>query len=209
MNEVLIINNAESAAANGAHDSHRDGLSDAKRIAHGQHNVADLQIGAVGNSHRRQVFGVHFKHGNIGGGIGAHDFSNEVSAAFAEADLHHVSAFHDMAIAEDVSIRSDNHAGAEALLLILPAAATTPAPPGRRRRIFVLLAIATKESAKERVIEQRGVANAFFHVFRGINGHYAGSNCFDDGRKAGASLNIAGQWLLIKSNGRRCALAPA
>ena len=61
LNEIFVIDDAESAAANGANDAHRNGLSHAKRIADGEDNVAHLQVGAVGDGHGSEVLRVDFE----------------------------------------------------------------------------------------------------------------------------------------------------
>src|SRR5689334_24743451 len=107
-----------------------------------------------------------------------------------------------MIIAQDVAVRSNNHARTQALFLRHPAA--TPATATAARRcglvlvVAIAVAIATKEPPKKRIIEQRRGADAFFGAFCGVNGDNAGGDLFDDGRKAGPSKNVLRQRVLLE-----------
>src|SRR5947199_3568955 len=82
LDEIFVINNAYSAAANGADDSHGDRLPQAKRVADREHNVAGTRFIAVGKCDRGQILLVDLKQRHVRARIGT-DF---LGLVFAELD---------------------------------------------------------------------------------------------------------------------------
>ena len=176
LNEVLVAVDAEATAPQRADDAHRDGLADAERIADGQDHVAHLQLVAVCQRDRRQVLPLHLQHRGVCGRVGADDLGVEFLVARRQRHLDLVRAIDDMVGGEDVAVRRDDHARAEALL---------PA----RARLAPASRILAKEPPEERVVEERVGPLANGHG--GVDVHHAGRDLLDHRRNAGRRLEFA------------------
>src|SRR5205823_8208861 len=99
------------------------------------------------------------------------------------------SALNDMAGGEDVAVRSDDGAGAEALLFVFA-------------RLELTAKAVTEELPKDGVIDQ-GIW-AITNGDRRVDIDDARSDLFDDGREAGGRLNLPaeGRFLNIEFGGR-------
>ena len=87
----------------------------AQRVPDGQYPLADALVVAVAQRDRLEILRVDLEHGDIGVGIGAHDFSHELAFVMQpHRDL--VRARHHVVVGEDVAVRGDDEAGAGSLL---------------------------------------------------------------------------------------------
>ena len=102
-------------AALGADDARGDRLPDAKRVADGEHHVADTRLVRIGERKRVEPGGLHFQHREIARCIVAHDGGRQ-HAAIRELDLHLVGAVHHVVVGENVTVTVDDDARAEAFL---------------------------------------------------------------------------------------------
>ena len=80
LDEVLEGVDAKAGAAQGGDDAARDRLSDAERIADGEHHVADAQRVRRAEADRRKVLRVEAQHREIGLGIDADHFREQLLA---------------------------------------------------------------------------------------------------------------------------------
>ena len=110
LNEVLVVLDAEVAAALRAHDAHRHGLADAERIADRQRVVADLHFGRIAQRNRwLNLSPVQLQHRDVRLRIGADDLRLEL-ALVRQRDLHVGRAVHDVVVRQHVAFRADDHA---------------------------------------------------------------------------------------------------
>ena len=66
LDEVLVVLDAETAAACGADDAHRGGFADAERIADRENQIAHLQLGGIAERQRGQILRVNFQDRDVG-----------------------------------------------------------------------------------------------------------------------------------------------
>src|ERR1035437_7999405 len=119
LNEVLVVFDSEIGAALSADDAHGDGLADAEGIADGQHVVAHLHLIGIANGDGLQGSGVHLEYGDVGLRIGAHH-AGFVFVLILHDHGHGGGMVHHVVVGQDVAIRTDDHARAQALFLLLP-----------------------------------------------------------------------------------------
>ena len=91
-------------------------------------NIARSRFVAIGKRDSRQIFLIDFQQGNVGAWISADFFRLVFTQLRAEPDHDFFRARDDMISGENVSIRADDHARAEALkrLLTLPLRKLSP-----------------------------------------------------------------------------------
>ena len=126
LNEVFVVLDAQIGAAGSADDAHGDSFADSKGIADGQHVVAHLNFIGIANGDRIQGAGVHLEYGYVGLRIGTHHASF-VFVLVGHNHGHAGSVIHNVVVSQDVAVRADDNAGAEALFLLLPRHAELPA----------------------------------------------------------------------------------
>ena len=129
----------------------RHGLTDAKGIADGEHDVADFQRIRIGEFEERKFLAriLEAQHRQIGARILEHDGRLEL-ALVGERYLDLVGAFDDVHIGDDEAGGVRDHAGAERALHLALSAGT---------------ARHAEEAAENRIVEQR-VA----HLLHGLGG---------------------------------------
>ena len=118
LNEILIIFDAQIAAVHGADDSHGDGLADAERIANRQSIVAHLHLGGITDGDGGEIAAFDLQHGDVRLGIGAHDLGLQL-ALVGERDADVRGAVDDVVVRQDVAVRADDDAGAEAVFALI------------------------------------------------------------------------------------------
>ena len=96
-----------------AHDAAGHGFAHAKRIAHRQHGVADLQGIGVAQGDGLQPLAGHFQHGQVGFGVGPDDGCLH-HRAIVEHHFDVISAFNDVVVGQQVSGRADDNARPQA-----------------------------------------------------------------------------------------------
>ena len=115
MNEVLVVFDPQVPPAGCADDSHRDRLSQTKRISDREYDVAGTRFLAIGKRDRGEIFLVDFQQRHVSAWIGA-DFPSLVfSEVYPEAYHDFFRARNNVVGSENISVWTDNHAGAEAL----------------------------------------------------------------------------------------------
>ena len=114
LDEILVILDTHVAAVLCADDAFGNCLAYAKGIAHGQHDIADLHIAAVGQRDDGQTVRVNFHDRDVGLGIAPDDFGGEL-APIRQRDFHFFGPVHDVVVGEDITVLGDDHAGAEAV----------------------------------------------------------------------------------------------
>jgi hypothetical protein len=97
------------AAAEGADNTGRDRAGEAERIADGHDKLANTQGGGDTKLGMRQVTARQAQHGDIGGGVAA-DERGRMALAIGQAGLQPMGIGDDMAVGQDVSIWSEDHA---------------------------------------------------------------------------------------------------
>ena len=80
LNEVLESVDAEIAAPERGNDAHRYGLTDVKRIADREHDVADLQGVRSAERDRRQVASLDLQYREVAFRVGADQLGFELAA---------------------------------------------------------------------------------------------------------------------------------
>ena len=98
-----------------ADDAHRHGLADAERVADREHDVADADLVGVAERQRLQVGAVDLQHRQVARLVGADDLRLE-GAAVGQFDADLLGAVDHVVVGEDVAVRPDDDAGAEAAL---------------------------------------------------------------------------------------------
>ena len=94
-------------------------MAETKWIAHREHNVARARFLAIGERDCRQIFLVDFQQRNVGPRIGADLFCLVFAQLSAESHHDFLGAGNDVISGENVPIRADDHARAEALKRLL------------------------------------------------------------------------------------------
>ncbi len=89
LDEILEGVDAEMIAAQCRDNPHRDGLADPKRVADGEHDVADLGVVDPRQRDRRQFFQVDLDDGKIRLRVGANQSGRNL-AAIGQGDLNFV-----------------------------------------------------------------------------------------------------------------------
>ena len=151
LDEELIVGDADLRARQSRDDAVRHGLTDAERIADGEHDVAHLERVGIGEiQHRKLLVRVlEAQHGEIAALVLEHDFGLEF-ALVGERHLDLVGALDHVHVGDHEAGRVDDHAGAQRALDLRgrrrPArrrsggrsgrrtAGCGSAPPWRRRR---------------------------------------------------------------------------
>ena len=136
LDEIFEGIDAEMIAAQRRHDAHRDGLSDAERIADREHDIAHLRTVELRQRDRWQVLQVDLHDGEIGLGIGADQFASTL-APVGKRDFDFVGRLNHVIVGQDITIGADDHAGAKAELP------------------FVRRAVIAKEAAEEGIVIER------------------------------------------------------
>ena len=93
-------------------DPGRDRLADAERIAHCQHPVPHLEAVGFGKCDGRQFAGIDFQHGQVGFRIGTDDVGG-YGLAVGQRHLDFIRSLDDVLIGENVTVRADDHPGAQ------------------------------------------------------------------------------------------------
>ena len=150
LNEVFIVLDAKIGAARGAHDSHGDGLADAKGIADGEREIADLYLGGIAQRNRGQVIRVNFQDGDVRLGISANDLGGEF-ALVTQRDFDVRRSVNHVIVGENVAVGADDYSRAQAVffLLLRPSLGGCCCP----LRVWLLV---TEKLAEERIIEHVG-----------------------------------------------------
>ena len=92
-----------------------DGLADAEGIADGQHDVAHLDLVAVGHRDDRQVLGVNLDRRRCRSSGSRPTTLAVNSRPSCKRDFHLVGAVHDVVVGQDVAVLGDDDAGAKAV----------------------------------------------------------------------------------------------
>ncbi len=108
---------ATCRAALAADDAHRDGLTDAERVADGEDDVADLHLVRISERHRAQVCGLNLDHRQVRGRVGADQLRVE-HALVRQLDLDVFRAVDDVVVRQNVAITLDDHTGPEATFAV-------------------------------------------------------------------------------------------
>ena len=95
-----------------ADDAHGDSLPDAERVAHGQHDIADLHLVGIAESNGLQPRAVHLEQGQVARLVRADQLCRQRSAV-AGFDLDLIGAVHDMEVRENVAVGRRDDARAE------------------------------------------------------------------------------------------------
>ena len=181
LDEVFVVFDAEVAAAGGADDAGGDGLADAEGVADGEHDVAYLDLVAVGHGDDREVLGVNLDDGDVGLGVAANDFGGEL-AAILHCHFNLFGAIHDMVVGQDVTVFGDDDARAEAFL-------ARDVEPAVGRLLALLVA---KEAAPEGIIGAKAFRHRDVRRLRGYDDlHDAGGDLLHNGREAGVGAGSA------------------
>ena len=117
LDEELKVGNADARARGRRNDALRHGLADAERIAHGKHEIADLDLVGVGNLDRGKAFlrPLDAQHREIRARISQNDFGFEF-APVAERDADFVRALNDVMVGDDEAGFVHDHARTERAL---------------------------------------------------------------------------------------------
>jgi hypothetical protein len=152
-------------------------LSDAERIADGQHPVAHTQAVRHAKSDGRQFGGIDLQDSQIGFRIAADDFGRQ-RAVVRQRNLDLVCALHHMMVGQNVAIGADDHARAQVGNLL-------------RARIESF----AEEMPENRIVHERTAGAA--HLFLGKNVDHGRDRAFGSfregiGRNSGSpAYNLA------------------
>ncbi|MFM1943697.1 MAG: hypothetical protein RI897_2679 [Verrucomicrobiota bacterium] len=116
LDEVLVVFDSHTSAADCADDALGDRLADAEGVADGEDDIADEDEVTIGERGMGEVVGVDFEHGYIGFGVTSDDFGFVFFAGVFEGDFDFIGAINDVVVGEDVAIGGDDDTGAEATL---------------------------------------------------------------------------------------------
>src|ERR1017187_3101238 len=119
LNEVFVVFDAQIGAPLSADDAHGDSFTHTKGIADGQHVVAHLHLIGIANGDRIQGAGVHLEYGNVGLRVCAHH-AGFVFVLVLHDHGHGSGVVHHVVVGQDVAIRADDDARAQALFPLLP-----------------------------------------------------------------------------------------
>ena len=115
LNEIFEIRDAEPAASGGADDALRHRLTQSKRIADREHDVAGAHLVGSAHRHHRRVGHVHAQDGQVRIGVGADD-GRRRDATVGKLDADLVRPLDDVMVRDEVAVAVDDDAGAEAAL---------------------------------------------------------------------------------------------
>src|ERR1035438_8683041 len=138
-------------------------------IADGQHVVAYLHLVGIANSDGLERAGVHLEYRNVGLRIGAH-YAGFVFALVMHDHGHGGGVVHHVIVGQDVAIRADDDARAQARFSLLPRPAELPAAIPR---------IAAKELAEHRRDTVVATLKVCLHHTGRSNGHHRGQYLLD------------------------------
>ena len=134
LNEVLIRLGIVVGAAERADDAGGHRVTERKRIADREHEVADFGLTRVRERHFDEIFRVDLQHRHIGGFVAADDLRLELPIV-EQRDGDLVGVFDDVCVGDDVAVlRVDDDAGSGALKLTLPRARCPGASKKRRKK---------------------------------------------------------------------------
>src|ERR1019366_4152510 len=97
--------------------SHGHRLADAERVADGESIVADLNIRRIPDHDSGQIGSINLEDGEIDLWIGA-DHASFVVALVGQRHFHVGGAIDHVVVSEDIAIRADDYARAEAALAL-------------------------------------------------------------------------------------------
>ncbi len=113
LDEILEGVDAQLTAPQGRHDAAGDGLPDPERIADGQDLVTDLQLIGLAPGDDRQAIEFDAQYRQVAVGVGADDFGAG-TAAVGEHHFDFCRPLDDVVVGEDVPLRADDDATAQA-----------------------------------------------------------------------------------------------
>ena len=125
LDEVVVGPGADRARL-GAHDAHRHGVAETKRIADGHHVLADAQLLARAERDRRQIARTdQLEHREIEARVAALHLGVEL-AIVGELHAAPIGVFHDVRVGDHVPDAIDQKPRPKGLLAIDLIAAPTP-----------------------------------------------------------------------------------
>ena len=160
LDEVLEAGAGQVVAAHRRHDPRCHRLADAKGVADGHHEIADLELVAVGHRNGGQILGgdAHQRHVRIR--VRADELGLE-AAAIGQGDLHLVGVFHHMVVGQNqAELCIDDHA--------------------RAQRLGDALLRNAEDASKNRVVTEGGVHP---HDLLGVHADNGGQHLFQHGRQ--------------------------
>src|SRR5262249_47448582 len=148
----------------------------------GEHHVAYLRGVGVTNRHRRKICALDFQERQVARLVRAHELRLQ-GAAVVEFDADIVSGIDHMVVREDVTIRADDHAGAQPTLAerlrstLSTAAAATPVALIAREAELI-----AEEAAQHVfvVVAATKLGRARLGLAFDLNGDYTGSDDLHD-----------------------------
>ena len=167
LDEVLVAVRVDAGAPQAADDAGGDGVLQAERIADGDDEVADLELGGVAERHLREAFRRNLEHGDVRRHVAADHRGGQVAAVLqGHRDLGGV--INDMGVCNDVAVFCiKDDAGARALELALEGAHVRD----------------VEEPAEEGVLEQRVLGRALADGAAGGDVHDGRRDALDHGRE--------------------------
>ena len=129
LDEILERVDAELIASQRADDAPGDGLSDAKRVADGQHLVPHLQCVGVAQHNDRQAVQVDLQNCQVSVRIGP-DHRGRRAAAVVEDNLDLIGTLHHMVVGQDITVGTDDYPAAQTDLRLIALIAKKELKPG-------------------------------------------------------------------------------
>ncbi len=170
LDEVLVAQATQTAAAHRRDDPAGHGLADAERVADGHHEVAHAQRGGVGERDRLQVAGRDLHHRHVGVRIGADELRVQ-HPPVVQGHRHLVGALDDVVVGEHQAPACiDDHARAKRLL----------DPLARHVR---------EHPAEERIVQERV---AYPHALAGLHADHRRGDGLEHGGKRRQWLAVDG-----------------
>ncbi len=161
-----------------ADDAAGHGKAEAIRIPEGKHGLPGVKLGGVSPGNGREVGALDFDHGQVSQRIGTDDLCRQ-DAAIVQRHTNIGSSLHDVVVGDDVAIRRDDDAGADAVL---------------DPRLLLALSERSLEHGAKELLHRIVVAAALILLF--LHGllwrHFRGDRYVDDGRRNAGSDGFHG-----------------